>query len=207
MLRRRILIGIALVALVGAACAEPRMSEAGDAPLPANQPDKGGPPIDWEDPYGGPMYASTTAVENALAFKVKVPAFGKPDRITTPDPGQFAPGTLPVGLIYHFPTEGTVLVEEKLAGDETVEHLRELAATYGPEQADGIPDGPAAPTDALSPGPVPDPMVIVSVRGTDALLIQGDGLGRLMWIEGPLLIDIAGPQLTVEQVIALAEKF
>jgi hypothetical protein len=59
---------------------------------------------------------------------------------------------------------------------------------------DGIPDGPAAPSPEQTPeSSVVDPMVMVPLRGTEALLIQSnDGRGRLIWIEGPLQFTYLG---------------
>ncbi|GIU99310.1 MAG: hypothetical protein KatS3mg014_0926 [Actinomycetota bacterium] len=43
------------------------------------------------------------------------------------------------------------------------------------------------------------------LRGTYGLLIQGNGIGRIIWLEGGLKFDITGPTVSPDQVILLAE--
>jgi len=195
---RAMMVGLATLLAVGTSCGvrEQRPQEG-----PGIAREQGGPPIDWEHPYGGPQFKSLAEAEevlkDALPFTLIVPRWGQPDIIEIlPDAAEVPPEARVVGLIYHLPDEGTVLVEEQLQGAWTLEHLKEMADTnYGT-------------LDGQSPQPVagPDPFQLVDIRSTKALLIQGNGVGRIIWLENGLRFDITGPTVSPEEVISLAER-
>jgi hypothetical protein len=154
------------------------------------------PPIDWSHPLGGPDFPSVAAAQEVTAFEIVVPRWGKPDVVeTVPDPADQPPEMQLVALIFHLPEEGTVVVWEQPQGTDSVDHLKQLADTnYGSVGREP------------SPGPgTPDPVQLVPLRGTYGLLIQGNGIGRVIWLEGGLKFDITGPTVSSDQVLALAE--
>ena len=96
-----------------------------------------------------------------------------------------------VVFVYHLSPFGNFVVEESEPGFWTLAHMRGRAE---------------APLPTGSSTESPDPFVMVPVRGTEGLLVQGHGLGRIMWDENGVLFDIFGETLTVPQALELAEK-
>jgi hypothetical protein len=167
-----------------------------------------GPEINWEKPFrDGPTFVSLAAVDEVLPFKVLKPAFGIPDLIQTIPPAALeTPDQQQVALVYHLPDEGTVVLEESLPAEMTLEGLKQIAAAHTGETAE-VGQATESATESSTPtmGPVPA-FQIVPVRGTEGLLVQGNGVGRIMWVESGLLFDLTGPTISPDQVLALAEK-
>lgn len=158
-----------------------------------------GPQIDWENPYhgAGEKYASVEDAQSQVWFEIVVPSFGKPDLI------QVTPVDTPkeltsVAMVFHLPQGGTVLVEEMPAVGDDSEGLRAIAAAHEGELAD-VPAGDLSPATEAA-------YSIVSLRGTEALLVQGQGLGRVMWVEAGVRVDLLGPNLTASEAIELAKS-
>ena len=97
-----------------------------------------------------------------------------------------------VALVYQFPEEGTVLIQESLPGDWSIAQMRETVEAHANEP-DGDPTAPRA-------------FQMVGVRSTEGLLVQAHNVGRIMWIEDGILFDITGPTISPDQVLAIAEK-
>jgi hypothetical protein len=156
-------------------------------------PDEG-PPIDWERPFHetGPTFATPVEANAVLPFKVVVPSLPGPNLIQTLPPASVPKDEQVVALVYHFPGAGTVVIQESLPGDKDLGWLRETVAAHADEPV----DDPAAP----------QAFRIVDIRKTEGMLIQGNGVGRIVWIEDGLLFDITGPTVTPEQVLAIAER-
>lgn len=194
MVARRIgisaLLALLMLAAVGCARSTPTPREG----PPADAEGYGGPPIDWNHPLGGSDFPSVAAAQKVIPFTIVTPRWGQPDVVETLDPANPAEVQI-VALIFHLPEEGSVVVEEQLQGMDSVDHLRQLAETnYGSVGHEPSP----------SPG-TPDPVQLVPLRGTYGLLIQGNGIGRIIWLEGGLKFDITGPTVSPDQVLALAE--
>jgi hypothetical protein len=143
-----------------------------------------GPPINWDAPFGSaaPSYPNADSADKALPFKVVVPAWGTPDLIQTiPEAALAGPSDQVVALVYHLKNEGTVNVEESLPGSWSLDRMIQTASDHAGFQ-------------------------MVPLRRTQGMLVEGNGVGRIMWIENGLMFDITGPSVTTDQVLALAEK-
>ena len=185
------LLGLLVMAGIGCARNGPAIREG----PPAGREAYGGPPIDWDHPLGGPDFPSVGAAQDVVAFSIVTPRWGTPDMVETlPDPANVPPEVQIVALIFHLPEEGTVVVREQPQGMDSVDHLRRRADTdFG---SIGREPSPAPGT--------PDPFQLVPLRGTYGLLIQGNGIGRIIWLERGLKFDITGPTVSPDQVLALA---
>jgi len=155
--------------------------------------------IDWDHPFPrGVEQDSVEAASGSVPFDVVSPAalpLGQPDLIQTAPPDAYPEGEGAVVFVYHTKDYGNVLVEESTPGDITVEHLVEVADSLGAPSpgSDGTPQGP-------------DPMQIVTLGDAKGLLVQDAGIGRITWVQGGLLFDIKGDEITPEQVIDLASE-
>lgn len=194
MVIRKVIALLALLMLAAVGCA--RSTPTSREGPPADAEGYGGPPIDWTHPLGGPDFPSVAAAQKLIPFNIVTPRWGQPDVVETlPDQANVPPEAQIVALIFHLPEEGTVVVREQPQGIDSVDHLRQLADTdYGS----------VGRTPSPSPG-TPDPFQLVPLRGTYGLLIQGNGIGRIIWLEGGLKFDITGPTVSPDQVLALAE--
>jgi hypothetical protein len=120
-----------------------------------------------------------------VGFPILAPKIGTPKLIQIDDPRQTAPEDETVAFIYEFPDMGIVNIEERQPGDITLQKLENRA------------------NDPTNP---PGAFVMVPIRGTRGLLVSGDGIGRLIWIEGGILIDLSGESITPNQVQILASE-
>jgi hypothetical protein len=126
---------------------------------------------------------SVTQAARYVHFKVREPRFAsRPALIQVEDPAQVPVDDRTVAFVYHLPAAGTVVVEERSA-HLTLAELRRRA------------DAPGVPVDAFQ---------MVPVRATEGLLVSGNGIGGLLWIEGGVLFDITGPSVSPSQVQSLA---
>lgn len=176
-------------------------SEAATANAPAFDP---GRYIDWTIPFGAdaPTFDSVAQVQQDLPFRVVEPtSWGTPETIQEVSPSQITdPTDEQVVLVYDLPAVGgPILLEEKMAGDYSLQVLKELAQAHAsdPAVSDNFPSN--------TPGPFLSAFQMVDLRGTQGLLIQGNGIGRVMWIEGGVLFDIKGEAVSPDQVVKLAE--
>jgi hypothetical protein len=165
------------------------------------------PSIEWERPFGksGPEFAGAASVNAVLPFKMRMPSFGQPDLIQTIPPDAVPASEQVVALVFHLTEEGTILLKEQLPGEMSLKAFETIASAHAGEPADS--DDPTDRTKHIvSPGAEVAPAYqIVEVRGTSGLLVQGYGIGRIIWIEDGILFDMTGPSVTPTQVLALAE--
>jgi len=150
----------------------------------------GGPPVDWERPFGNsPVVGSVHEAEQLVAFEVRKPAFGvEPSLIQVGYPTHVKLRERTVAFVYEFPGYGIVVVQERLS------HFT---------QADLVAraDEPSAPEEAFR-------MVRIDTRRgpVGALLTSSEGVGGLLWIEEGVLFGIAGPAASPEAVLSLGER-
>lgn len=147
------------------------------------------PPINWDAPYGeaAPKLSGPADLEGKLPFEPVIPAFSTPDLIQL---GPEGPARTIV-MVFHLPLEGTVMVEEGPADEEETEALRAFAAARTADLSAG--------SDAT--------FEMIPLRGSEALFVSANGIGRLVWVESGVRIDITGETVTPVQVLALAEAF
>ncbi len=158
-----------------------------------------GPGVDWSTPlHGGrtvftsgqggasPAVSQASALSTAqqnLPFKIRQPRFSpSPSKIQFDNPDEVQPADRLLAFVYQLPTYGTVLVEEKVSQFQ----LSDLQARA---------NDPTNPQGAFQ---------MVSVRGTQGLLISGNGIGRIMWIEDGILFSITGESVSPAGVQTLA---
>jgi len=203
LVRRPAMFAVASLALLS--CAEKAPPDS--PPLPAvddeGEPPPTGPTIDWDLPYGPGVANSESLADAAMevSFEFESPSFGKPDVI------QVVPANLvesadqqAVAMIFHLPAEGPILLEIRPAGEFTVDVMKEMVAAREGEAADVAPGTPA-------PASFIPAYQIVSLRGSEAMWVQGRGLGRVTWIEKGIRYDLMGETATAEQVLSLAADY
>jgi len=175
------MVGIAGAALVLlAACGR---GAAGDRPPPAAK--RGRPLSNWEVPlHGGRIVASAMQAARYVHFLVHEPQFAsRPALIQVDDPAQ-VPVDDRTGRV-RLPPSGRR--NGRRRGAQRAPHADRAAAARGRSRRARrrLPDGPGA-------------------RATQGLLVSGNGIGGLLWIEGGVLFDITGPSVSPSQVQALA---
>jgi hypothetical protein len=194
---------VASLALIS--CAENAPPDSPSLPAADDEgaPPPTGPTINWDLPYGPGAATSETLADAAMevSFEFENPSFGKPDVI------QVLPANLvenadqqAVAMIFHLAAEGTILLEIRPAGEFTVDVMKEMVAAREGEPAD------VAPGDAAAASFIPA-YQMVSLRGSEAMWVQGRGLGRVTWIEKGIRYDLMGETATAEQVLSLAADF
>lgn len=129
--------------------------------------------------------------ESYVNFKVAVPGFATADLIQVDNPESLAIEDRTVALVF-----GSLIFEGEDLGDVIVEESE--PGVHSVEQFRAISESP--PTGA-SPGA----FQVVSVRGTDGLLVSGNGIGRVIWIESGVLLQILGSRISPDQAQALAK--
>ncbi len=178
-------------------CADPSTAAGGAATEgPEPGPSAIGPAIQWDAPFGSdaPTFTNTADAASGLPFKPEEPSWGKPSSIQTiPESMLSSKADQQIAFIYDLPDEGKVLVEESLPGDYSIDVFAQMVA-----------DHPASSADSTGSQPEVPPFQLVEVRGTKGLLVQANGIGRVMWIEDGLLFDIFGESVTPDQVLRLA---
>jgi hypothetical protein len=185
-----------LVAIAG--CAETGTLDGGaeSAPSETLPPSAdSGPTINWDLPYGpsAPQFSSATEAEDHLSFRPLIPPVGPPDVIQLTPPGT----ERMIVMVFHLPEEGTVMVEESAADENAIDGLRAMVEARAAEVTDTA-QGEVGSTASYQ---------MISFRGTEAMLVQARGIGRIIWIEAGIRVDITGESVTPEQVLALAESF
>lgn len=192
----RILTTIAVLGLFASGCASTKGRQPSNGATEEKTAEAYEVPIDWEHPLGGPQFMSASAAQPTVPFQIVVPKWGHPDVVETlPNVANVPAPAFVLAMVFHLPEEGTVLLREQLQNMDSLEHLKELADTnFGSLSREPSP----------SPG-VPDPVQLVPLRGTEGLLVQAHGVGRIVWLENGIRFDITGPTVTPDQVVALAE--
>jgi hypothetical protein len=196
------LVILATVAMLAVAACSRGASHSRGAAVGARAQQPGpaeGPPINWDAPLmDGITEPSLQPVQAVVPFALVQPAFGTPDLIQVDDPSGVPADELTVAFVYHLASYGTVNVEEREPGYWTLDQMQQRAD-------EPIPTAQGA-TDTPTPGSTAsiDPFTMVPVRGTMGLLVQGQGLGRIIWNEGGTQFDITGPTLTPDQTLELA---
>lgn len=200
---RRCIVAAILVLLAATGCAPSAVADQpvleGETGASANEA-LAAPNIDWQRPYGAqaPTFEQFGDAQEAVEFAPLLPAFAEPDLIQT-TPLDTVSGGQALVMVFTLIPEGTILVEEMPAGDMTVKDLESIADAHSGEAADSA-------TGSTSEAFVPA-YSIVALRGTEGLLVQGRGLGRVVWLEGDVRIDLMGESASPEQLLVLAEKF
>lgn len=148
-----------------------------------------GPKINWDAPLPeGKMSSVDGAVrDGALTFIPTPPSFSMaPVAVQVSDPSLIATDDRAVVYIYRFetgpdfPTDGRVRVLE-------------YATTSSETELEGVAKNPPGPAEDFS---------VISIAGHSALLVQGDGVGRVQFIREGVMFDVTGPAVP----IAFAEK-
>ena len=193
---RLVMVLLALAIAVPACADAAERNEAASQTQPQEGSADGvaGPPVDWERPFGetGPTFPTPADANAVLPFSVVIPDLPRPDLIQTLPPTAVARKEQVVALVYHLPEAGIVVVEESLPGDRSLGWMRETVAGHANDPV----DDPTAPPA----------FQMVEIRDTEGMLVQGNGVGRIIWIEDGVLFDISGPTVTPEQVLAIAQK-
>lgn len=161
--------------------------------------------IDWETPFGAdaPSFESVAEAQLEVPFEiVSSPAsWGNPKLIQIVPPSSISdPADEQLAMVFDLADEGPILLEEKLAGEYSLDVLKQLAEAHSTD--------PAVSSDYPTPtqGPFLPAFQIIALRGTQGLLIQGNGIGRVMWVEDGVLFDIKGKTVSPDQVVNLAES-
>lgn len=150
------------------------------------------PETDWDRPFKDGLQTTTSDARTAgqLSFAPQLPHFVQsPVRIQVTDPAATPQDQRAVAFVYRFPTgvnyptDGRVVVTQT-ATDQTVANL------------DTTVEDP--------PGP-PENFRMIDVAGQRALLITGDGVGRVRFIRSGVMFDITGPAVSPTVVSKLAE--
>jgi len=76
--------------------------------------------------------------------------------------------------------------------------LNDIVSAHAGESADPAPGEEATASSALAHD-------IVQMRGTEGMLVQGRGLGRVTWVEDGVRYDLMGETASADQVLALAK--
>ena len=166
------------------------------------EPGGEGMPFSYESPLLRDAVLVTDAAEaqRYLLFTLRVPKLPvAPSKIWVEEtrPREFRE----VAFIYHMPAYGTVEVGERPAITYRGGRLVPLDTTTLLALAEHQND-PLGPNEghAVTPGAA----AVVVVRGTQALLIQGQGLGRVEWIEDGIHFIVQGSALSPSEAQALA---
>ena len=184
-------------------CADSAPADAPDPSLDETtvSPEPTGPSINWDLPYGSevPTNESLGAAKAEVSYAFETPSFGAPDVVQVAPAELFEnDGDRPVAMIFRLPEVGAILLEVRPAGDFTVDVMEQMVAARAGEPADPIP-GEEMPSE-FTPA-----YQMVHIRGTDALFVQGRGLGRVTWIEKGVRYDLMGETATAKQVLELAD--
>lgn len=189
-------VPVTLIILL-AACGTVRYKPAGSsgehhsarAPvaLQDTAPPDGGPAINWDNPIpdGAVVALSHARSAGALSFSPTAPGFGRaPVTVEVANPAMWHA----VAFVYHFPTgpdfpvDGRVRVLEM---ETTVTQADLLAVASNP------------------PGPASD-FSVITISGHQALLVQGNGVGRVQFIRNGIEYDVTGPAVSPAEAEKLA---
>lgn len=150
----------------------------------------GGISIIWDRPIPDGTVVSTIdeAVQvGKLTFTPLLPNFGVlPVSIEVADPTEFQATAFMYNfpLSAEFPTDGHVRVLESKA---LISQQALLNVVSNP------------------PGPAED-FKVVQIAGQDALLVQGNGVGRVQFIRDGIQFDVTGPEISPEECERLASQ-
>ncbi len=164
-----------------------------EAAGPSADPPVGVPRIDWDKPFRDGVGTTTAGAKTAgaLTFQPRPPRFAEPPvSILVTNPATTPLDQRAVAFVYRFPTgtdfptDGRVVVTQT-ATDLTVANLEATVAD--------------------PPGP-PENFRMIDLAGQPALLIQGDGVGRVRFIRNRVMFDITGPAVSPAVVSQLATQ-
>jgi hypothetical protein len=182
-----------LVALGAVACGDLR-SNVGDA---QPSPDFAQGQKEWKaPPIGAVEVSSASEATRHLAFTPREPnGLGKASKIYAQNSGPESERQFR-GLVWVFETDQYGVIRLSM----------ELDTLTADQRASSNAQAVARSNDPNQQGR--GRAEFVTIRGgTQALLgFPPDGSGNISWREGPILIVVAGPALTREQAIAIAEK-
>ncbi|MCW2932027.1 MAG: hypothetical protein JWM19_2989 [Actinomycetia bacterium] len=183
-------VAIATVATVAAAATrqEPTVGKNGAAQTNITQPQ-----INWDKPIQGGIASSALGARTAgqLPFAPTLPRFGlQPKLIEVTNTSSTAPNGRAIAYVYRFPL-GPVF-----QGDGRVRVL-EYKTKVTESQLEAVAANP--------PGPSAD-FRIIRVNGHGALLVQGNGVGRVQYILEGIMYDVTGPAISSAEAERLAAE-
>ena len=183
-----LLIMVTLAACNSRPAQGPRSGTARNTQLapPASEGGANDYPINWDSPLvDGVQMSSVADAQPHVAFQIVLPGFLQPDLIQIDDPTQVSPDEETVAFVFHTTNYGTVVLQESEPNGWTVGQMQARANDAN------------APAGAFQ---------MVKVKGIDALLIQGSGIGRVMWLKNGVLFNLTGNQISPQQVQNLASQ-
>lgn len=154
-----------------------------------------GLPFSYESPRlgaGAKFVHDAAEAQTYLTFTVRSPRFHVPLARIWVDDSRIRE-LRGVSFVYHFSNYGTVQVSEVPALSGRIANGAFVALSTRSLVA-------RATTDAFTPGAAS----VVPIRGTQGLLIRGQGIGRLEWIEDGILFSVGGSALSPTDAQSLA---
>lgn len=126
-----------------------------------------------------------------LAFDPIVPPYNAPlTTASVSDPANPSVADREVGLVFRFPVGADFPKDGRL-------FIREKLATPRDDNFAAI---------AASPPGQSDDFKLITIKARTGLLIQGGGVGRVLFIHRGILFDMSGPDVTPQAVVRLAEE-
>ena len=147
------------------------------------QANLGQPPINWDRPLPGGVTASATSARTVgrLTFAPSLPRFVlRPALVEVTNASTTAPNWRAVAYVYRFPLGPGFL------GDGRVRVL---------EYQTKVTESELEAVAANPPGPPAD-FRVIRVNGHGALLVQGNGVGRVQYILKGIMYDVTGPAIS-----------
>lgn len=181
----------AAVAVAVAVAAAGQSSAADNSSAPQEQVPQ--PRINWDKPLPGGVVSSeqTARTDGRLPFAPSLPRFAlHPALVEVTNARTTATSQRAVAYMYRFPlgpgfrSDGRVRVLEYKT-QVTESQLEAVAAN---------PPGPAAD------------FRVIRINGHGALLVQGDGVGRVQYILNGIMYDVTGPAVTPAEAEKLAAE-
>jgi hypothetical protein len=192
--RRKIALGAA--AVIAAAVAVTAVISAQSSATNNNdtaQANLGQPQINWDRPLPGGVVASaiTARTVGRLAFTPSLPRFAlRPTLVEVTNASATAPNWRAVAYVYRFP------LGPGFRGDGRVRVL-EYQTKVTESQLEAVAANP--------PGPPAD-FRVIRVNGHGALLVQGNGIGRVQYILKGVMYDVTGPAISPAAAERLAAQ-
>ncbi|MGH7428461.1 MAG: hypothetical protein ACREJ4_08935 [Candidatus Methylomirabilaceae bacterium] len=197
-MRRSMAFCAAGALMVAVGCGPPGPSSlalpTGDTPIHP-PPAAAGPQHEWDNPILGIAMPNLAEASSKLAFNPLVPkALGNPTKILV-QLGNLNLDRRPIAMIFDHPSYGRVIVKEGLPEGTPEQEMAFLASVpkMGAECCAGIPGSGHSE--------------LVAIRGSiTALVTETDdrSIADITWVEGGLLLNVSGPDLQRQEVIAIA---
>lgn len=199
LLRGTRLVSLALVAgLVLVSCGRSTLGDHPPAPQAGSSTGEGtngvvAPSIDWSAPLRDGIALNNAAdLGPYVPFTVVDPRLGTPSLIQVDDPTQVPPDLRLVAFVYdNLSGYGLINIEEQQAPPGMEQNLEQRAA-----------DSAATP----SPDPSAAQFHILSINGQNVLLGSQLNHASTLWVQGGVLFEVTGPDLTPDQATTLATQ-